>query len=215
MQSIGTMRKSIVLFLTLSILSAGCIRLKGNVAYEYVPDLPKGTVPAKITIESFEDVRPDSEKKHTKDIEPVGQKITRKIYDDFRKSELFETVLAGDAGGADLLIKGRIQQFYWKNRYQWYTFVPGLNLILLLFGAPAGTFMGEARISLDIVSQKTGKSVGTYESQSYKEDTYTGYRSFWGITTGTEAGEALREVVEDLKTRILADKSRILQAATN
>jgi len=187
------------------------MRLKGNTVYEYVPSLPKSTVPVTVTVEQFEDLRTDWERKQTKDVEPVATKVTRKIYDDFKESSLFEEVFAGQDKPSDILVKGRIYQFYWKNRFKWYVYVPYLNLIVL-FGVPAGQFKGEVKLTVDLISKKDGSLISSYEEYSLKEDTYSGYRSFWGMEAGTETSEAFRVTVENIKQRIIEDKEKIIAA---
>lgn len=202
---------SILLLLCFVGSSSGCVSLKGNTAYEYVPGLPKGTVPVSVSFEEFADMRPEKDTKQTKNIEPVAAKVTRKVYDDFRQSELFEKVLSGSDANADLLVKGRIYNFYWKNRYKWYVFVPYINLIIL-FGVPAGQFSGEVKIALDLVNKKTNAVVASYETSELQQDTYTGYRTFWGLETGTETSEAFRIVMDRIKSDILKDKDKIVSA---
>ncbi len=204
-------KKYVVCLVMIAHLFSGCIRLKGNTVYEYVPDLPKGTVPVTVTVETFEDLRPESDRKKTKDIEPVAQKITRKVYDDFKDSQLFEKILSGSDASSDLVVKGRVYSFYWKNRYQWYDFVPYLNLILL-FGVPAGRFTGEVELAVDLISKNSGKIIGSYKDHAKKEDTYTGYRSFWGLEAGAETSEAFRLAVQNIKAGILSDKESIIKS---
>lgn len=209
-KSLGYM-KVLAVFLTCTVMMSGCIRLKGNTVFEYVPNLPKGQVPVKVTVEEFEDLRAEADKKRTRDIEPVARKVSRKIYEDFKDSELFEKIFSGENEAADIIVKGRISNFYWKNSYKWYAFVPYLNLILL-FGVPAGQFKGEVKLTVDLVTHKSGVLIASYEEYSMKEDTYSGYRSFWGLTAGAETSEAFRLTVENIKTRILNDKEKILAA---
>lgn len=214
MQIMKMNRKFVSVLLIACLAFSGCVSLKGNTAFEYVPAMPKGTVPVKVTIEQFSDMRPEFDQKKTKNIEPVAEKITRKIYDDFKESKLFEQVFAAAEGGApDIAVKGRIYKFYWKNRPEWYVFVPYLNLILL-FGVPAGTFTGETKITIDLVSNKSGQVIASYTEESKKDDVYNGYRSFLGMEAGTEVSEAFRLVIDRIKGKILADKDKIVSAVS-
>ena len=201
--------KSVALFLASAVFLTGCARLKGNTVYEYVPSLPGGTIAVKAQMTEFQDLRPEWDRKQTRDVEPVATKLTRKIYDDFKGSEVFTSIFTGKDASPDVIIKGRIYNFYWKNRYKWYAFVPYLNLILL-FGVPYGQFKGEVKLVMDVVSARTGQVIASYEESALREDTYNAYRVLGGYLGGTETSEALRVNVENIKQRMLNDKATSL-----
>jgi hypothetical protein len=102
--------------LSLALLLQGCATLVGSVPFKYVPSLAGGEpLTLRLGMEKLVDKRPDGDRSATESITDVDEKVTAKLLEDFRSSQMFAAVdfpLQGDKD--DLVLKGEITRFYWK-----------------------------------------------------------------------------------------------------
>lgn len=192
----------LVLLLTIAGVS-GCTSLKGNVPFQYQPSLVNSTktVEKSIGFNILADERPEKDVKSTKKtIKDVPNKITYKIMEDFKSSDIFTDVNFPSKPSDDLIIDGTINRFYWKIKPKFTAFIPYLPL----FGVPVQDVIGEADITLVIKDKVTGDVVATINGASSEKLSYTLYNFSVG-EAGSELAEALRESVKQLKEKILTE----------
>ncbi len=191
--------------LSLALLLQGCATLVGSVPFKYVPSLAGGEpLNVRLGMEKLVDKRPDEDRSATESITDVDEKVTAKILEDFRSSQMFAAVdfpIQGDKD--DLVLKGEIKRFYWKLTPSPIVFIPIINL-LIYFGIPINEAEGVASLRVQLVRAKTGQPIAEYEKSSTRTATYTLYNLKAG-EVGSELADAFRDVAKQIKDAILAD----------
>ncbi len=189
----------------IAFLLQGCYTLNGTVPFKYVPSLSSGdSIEMRAGMERLADKRPSNDKSSTENIDDVSDKVTAKLLEDFRASQLFTGLdLPPQKGKNDLILRGDIKRFYWKATPSPIAFIPIVNLAAY-FGAPVTFIEAVVAIQLEVVSTKSGQVVATYERTATREDSYTIYRRTAG-EAGAELAEAFRDVAKQLKESIVAD----------
>ena len=134
-----------IVFLTAFLLQ-GCYTLNGTVPFKYVPSLSSGdSIEMRAGMERLADKRPSDDKSSTENIDDVSDKVTAKLLEDFRASQLFTGLdLPPQKGKNDLILRGDIKRFYWKATPSPIAFIPIVNLAAY-FGAPV-TFIEEYEV---------------------------------------------------------------------
>jgi hypothetical protein len=188
----------------MSLLVQGCATLNGNVPFHYTPSLSQGDpIDLNVGIKKFVDNRPQADKDATKSIPDIDEKVTAKIIEDFRSSQLF-TKLSYPARveNDDIVLSGEIRRFNWKLSTSPLQYIPFLNLVFL-FGIPAGNLDGSAQLVVT-ATDKLGKTLAVYDRTSSKNSTFNIYQGKTG-EMGAELGDAFRDVVKQIKDDIYRD----------
>ena len=198
------MRKGIALVaIACGILaSSGCASLNSSVPFQYQPSLLSSGQPidksAAFTL--LTDDRPEKDRKYTKSIKDVPDKITSKLIEDFQASRLFKDVHYLPQDGDDIILSGTIRRFKWKLYAAPITYIPYVNLVVLL-GIPSQTAYGVVEIELVLKDKATGEELGRFSAASEVKTHYTIYNIKSG-EAGAELAESLRDVAKDLKQDI-------------
>lgn len=203
------MRRRIGVVLTLLVsvcFLTSCTTLKGNVPFGYQPSLI--TVSKKIDknvgFEVFSDLRPANEIKATeRPIQDITNKITYKVIEDFRSSNIFDEINFPTNETDDLIIKGEINKFIWRAEDNWFAI---LLFPLVYFGLPIGDYVGEADITLKVLDKKSGQVLGSVRGAGSQRLSVSLYSMSVG-EVGSELAEAFRQCVKQLKEKILTELS--------
>lgn len=204
------------LFLVAMSLTTGCATLNGTIPFRYVPSLPsaKPDKTVNLGVEKLLDNRPKDDREATDAITDVDEKVTAKLIEDFRSSQIFTSVDFPVEKKDDLVLKGQIKRFYWKLTPSPIIFIPLLNLVIY-FGIPIYDIESVAELQVQFVNPKTGQSLAEYNKSSTKTQSYTLY-NFKAGEAGAELAEAFREVSKQIKDAIISDlKSDRLKEAQN
>ena len=197
--------RPLALVVSLALLLQGCATLVGTVPFKYVPSLASGEpVSLRLGMEKLVDKRPDGDRSATESIPDVDEKVTAKLLEDFRSSQMFTMVdfpIQGDKD--DLILKGEIKRFYWKLTPSPIVFIPIINL-LIYFGIPVHEAEGVATLRVQLVSAKTGQTMAEYEKTSTRTATFSIYNLKAG-EAGSELADAFRDVAKQIKDAIVAD----------
>lgn len=202
-------RLSIVLTLFFTgFLFQGCATLNGTVPFKYVPSLPsREPINLRLGMEKLVDIRPEDDRSATESIADVDEKVTAKLLEDFRSSQIFATIgFPAQREKDDLIMKGEIKRFYWKMTPSPIIFIPLVN-IFIYFGVPVYNIEGVANLHVQLVSSKTGQIIAEYDKNSTKMESYTIY-SFKAGEAGAELAEAFRDVSKQIKEAIFSDENR-------
>ncbi|MDD5492981.1 MAG: hypothetical protein PHV60_09950 [bacterium] len=196
-------RKAIYLILLSILLLSGCASLNGNVPFQYQPSLTASDnkIDKTAGMVMLKDNRPKDDVDNTKSIKDLPEKVTAKLLEDFKDSEIFTEIHNRKKAEDDLVISGTINRFKWKATPSPLSFIPILSL-LQIFGAPTYTIKGEAEITLKIKDNKTGKILKSFTEASEATNTYNMY-NFKAGDAGAELSEAFRDVAKQLKEDIL------------
>ena len=191
--------------LSLALLLQGCATLVGSVPFKYVPSLAGGEpLNVRLGMEKLVDKRPDGDRSATESITDVDEKVTAKLLEDFRSSQMFAAVdFPIQSDKDDLILKGEIKRFYWKLTPSPIIFIPLINL-LIYFGIPIHDAEGIANVHVQLVSSKTGKVLAEYDKTSTRTATFTLYNLKAG-EAGSELADAFRDVAKQIKDAVLAD----------
>jgi hypothetical protein len=175
------------------------------VPFKYVPSLASGeTINLRAGLQTLADERPEDDRSATESIADVPDKVTAKLIEDFRASQVFATLdFPIQQDKDDLILQGAIKRFYWKMKPSPITFIPVINLVLY-FGVPARYVDGIASLCLRVIRAKTGQTLAEYEKSSTRTENYTLY-SFKAGEAGAELAEAFRDVVKQIKDAITTD----------
>jgi hypothetical protein len=197
--------KLITIFCFAAVLIQGCATLNGTVPFKYVPSLATGEPSnLRLGMEKLDDKRPDDDRLATKTIDDVDEKVTAKLLEDFRSSQMFSVIdFPIQKDKDDLIMKGEIRRFYWELHPIPIVFIPFIN-ILLAFDIPTYYADGTTELNVKLVSSNTGKVLAEYDKTSTKTETYSLY-NFKDGEEGAELAEAFREVSKQLKEAILSD----------
>ncbi len=196
-------RLNLLLILGVVFFASGCTSLKGNVPFQYQPSLISKTksIDKSVGFNILEDNRPKADVKSTKKtIKDVPNKVTYKLMEDFKASEIFREVNYPPSASDDIIINGTLNRFRWRIKPLFTAFIPYLPL----FGVPIQKDIGEADITLRVVDAKTGLLIKEINGAYKDELTYTLYNASVG-EAGSELAEALRESVKQLKTKVLTE----------
>ena len=193
----------LVLFISACFLTS-CTTLKGNVPFGYQPSLVSVSkkIDKSVGFEVLEDKRPVNEIRATeKPIQDITNKVTYKIIEDFKTSVIFKEINFPAKDTDDLIIKGEINKFVWREENNWFAviFSP-----LVYFGLPVGDYVGQAEITLKVVDKKTGQVLGSVRGVGEQRLTVTLYSMSVG-EIGSELAEAFRQSVKQLKEKILTE----------
>ncbi len=190
---------------SMALLLQGCATLVGTVPFKYVPSLATGEpFSLRMGMEKLVDQRPDGDRSATESIPDVDEKVTAKLLEDLRSSQMFTAVDFPTQGDKDeLILKGEIKRFYWKLTPSPIVFIPLINL-LIYFGIPIHEAEGVATLRVQLVRTKTGQPIAEYEKSSTRTATYTLYNLKAG-EVGSELADAFRDVAKQIKDSIVAD----------
>lgn len=196
---------AIAIVLFVGTLLEGCVTLNGSVPFKYVSSLPTGEpISLRAGMEKLVDSRPEDDRSATKSISDVDEKITSKLLEDFRSSQLFTAVDFPIQRDKDaVIIKGEIKRFYWKLTPSPVIFIPLIQL-LMYFGVPIYDVVGVADIHVQLVNPATGQILKEYDKSSTKTESYTLYNLKAG-EAGAELAEAFRDVSKQIKESIVSD----------
>ena len=215
MRNAMTMLLAGLLFASMSV-TTGCGTLNGTIPFRYVPSLPsaKPDKTVNLGVEKLLDNRPKDDKEATDAITDVDEKVTAKLIEDFRSSQIFASVDFPVEKKDDLVLKGEIKRFYWKLSPSPIIFIPLLNL-LMYFGIDIYNIESVAEFHIQLINPKTGQSLAEYNKSSTKAQSYTLY-NFKAGEAGAELAEAFREVSKQIKDAIISDlRSDRLKVAQN
>jgi hypothetical protein len=198
------MRKSLALAAIACgiLLSSGCASLNSSVPFQYQPSLVSSgqQIEKSAAFTLLTDDRPENDRKYTKSIKDVSDKITSKLIEDFQASRLFKDVHYLPQDNDDIIISGTIRRFKWKLYATPISYIPYVNLVLV-FGIPSTTAYGVVDIELVLQNKTTGEELGRFSAASEVKTHYTMY-NFKSGEAGAELAECLRDVAKDLKRDI-------------
>jgi hypothetical protein len=197
--------------LLLSIFLTGCAANRPQVVmfFTHPPIYPQGYIPIKVGVQKFKDLRPEKEKKPTKEIKDFEEELTALITKDLREAELFENIRINyNPQDIDLILTGEINSFYWKSFISPTTKLPYVKYIHDI-GLATGEGEGEVTITFILINPQTMDEIARYKEsvkmkRSYKKNELR--------SSGNETAEALRKVLKQFITHILKDKEKILDA---
>jgi hypothetical protein len=191
--------------MSLALLLQGCATLVGSVPFKYVPSLAGGEpLNVRLGMEKLVDKHPEGDRSATESITDVDEKVTAKLLEDLRSSQMFATVdFPARNDKNDLILKGEVKRFYWKLTPNPIVFIPIINLAIY-FGIPIHDAEGIANLQVQLVSSKTGKVLAEYDKTSTRTATYTLYNLKAG-EAGSELADAFRDVAKQIKDAVLAD----------
>lgn len=198
-------RKFIFLLFALFFIATcyGCASLNANVPFRYQPSLVSSTkkIDKTVGLNMLLDKRPEGDIAYTKSIKDISEKVTAKLLEDFKTSNIFKEIHYPAQTEDDIVINGTIDRFIWKLYATPISYIPILNLVIY-FGVPMNEAYGIASISLEIKNNKTGMVIGKLGEFSQTNNSYTLY-NFKAGEAGTELEEAFREVAKKLKEGLL------------
>lgn len=189
----------------LGILLAGCATLKGSTPFRYVPSLAVGEpVGLSVGVQKLEDKRPDDDRSVTQGIVDVDEKVTAKVSEDLRASQVFKALdFPIRREKNEVILKGEIKRFYWKLSPNPIALIPVANLIVY-FGVPVNRLEGIASLRVQLVNSRTGLTIAEYEKTSTRTERSTLY-TFKAGEAGSELAEAFRDVMKLIKDAIASD----------
>ncbi len=181
----------------------GCASLNANVPFRYQPSLVSSAkkIDKTVGLNMLLDKRPEGDIAYTKSIKDISEKVTAKLLEDFKVSNIFKEIHYPAQSGDDIVINGTIDRFIWKLYATPISYIPILNLVCY-FGVPINEAYGIATIALEIKDNKTGSIIGVIEGTSRTDNSYTLY-NFKAGEAGTELEEAFREAAKKLKEGLL------------
>src|SRR3989338_4549797 len=156
------MKSKLMAFIILTICLiavSGCTSLKGNVPFQYQPSLISSSKKINKTIgfNIIEDRRSSKDiKSMEKTIQDVPNKVTYKMMDDFKSSNMFTEVNFPPKDSDDIIINGELHRFSWKVNTNWLAILT----YLMYFGLPIEEHVGDVDISLEIIDNKSGEILG-------------------------------------------------------
>ena len=185
------------------LISSGCASLNGNVPFQYQPSLTSFAKKIKrvVGLNMLRDRRPEKDRAYTKGIKDLPEKVTSKMLDDFRYSNMFTEIHFPAQKEDDLVINGTINRFKWKMYAMPIAYIPYVNFIMF-FGLPATEAYGIVDIHLQVKDNQSGAILGSFKESSEVKSTYTIYNTKAG-EAGAELAEAFRDVVKKLKQDIM------------
>lgn len=195
----------LILCLGVMVFSQGCTKLNSSVPFRYVNSLSSGeTCDVSVAFEKFVDNRPKKDRKTTKTIMDIDEKVTSKMIEDFRASQIFTQVdYPARPATNDYIIKGSIERFAWKCDLSPIVFIPFVNLVIY-FGVPMYYVEGVADFDVQLVEAKTGTLVKEYKKNAIIKDEYTLYSMTAG-EAGAELADSFRETAKQIKEAIYND----------
>lgn len=174
-------------------------------SFHYVPSLNTGRQNnATLGVEKFADSRPADDKVATESISDIDDKVTSKILEDLRVSHMFSSIdFPASREKDDLIMKGEIKRFYWKETSNPVRYIPIIHLVLL-FGIPIYHIDSVAELNVKIIDAKSGILLSEYDKTSTKEVSVNLYDRKTG-EMGAELAEAFRDVMKQIKDGISND----------
>src|SRR6516164_3192350 len=117
---------ALAIICTLALFIQACGTLNGTVPFKYVPSLASGeTINLRAGLQTLADERPEDDRSATESIADVPDKVTAKLIEDFRASQVFATLdFPIQQDKDDLILQGAIKRFYWKMKPSPITFIP-------------------------------------------------------------------------------------------
>lgn len=200
-QSITTL----TLFLIGVGLSGCSITLNSNVPFLYQPSLPVADATSyRLGVEKFQDKRPVEDRETTEEIRDLDEKVTVKLLEDLRGSNLFASVKFPPKTDRDeMVLRGEIKRFSWKVSTSPLIWIPILNMLIYL-GAPIYDIEAVAQLQVSLSDGKTGKVLAEYTKFAQRENSYSLYNMKAG-EAGAELADAFRDVMKQMKEGMLAD----------
>ncbi|OGX08710.1 MAG: hypothetical protein A2Z88_01815 [Omnitrophica WOR_2 bacterium GWA2_47_8] len=193
-----------VLLVVLAVAAlSGCTTLKGNVPFQYQPSLVSSDkkISRNVGFNIVKDARSEGEIKSTeRTIKDVANKVTYKMMEDFKSSNIFQEVNFPPKDSDDIIVNGTIERFSWKVNTNYFAIIT----YLMYFGVPIEEHVGDVKIVLEIVDKRSGKILGTIDGSGSQRLNYSLYNLSVG-ETGSELAEAFRQSVKQLKEKILSD----------
>jgi len=186
------------------VVLVGCTTLKGNIPFQYQPSLISITkkINKDVGFNIVKDKRPESDINSTKKtIKDVPNKVTYKIMEDFKASNIFHEVNFPPKDSDDIIINGTLHRFSWRADTNWFAVI---LMPLIYVGIPLEDHVGETEISLEIVDNKSGKVLGTIRGSGSQRLSYSLYNMSVG-ETGSELAEAFRQSIKEIKEKLLSD----------
>lgn len=183
----------------------GCATLNGTTPFRYQPSMISGEPSrARLGVDVFADIRPSGDRSATKDITDVDEKVTEKVIEDLRSSDLFPSVSFPSRKDRDqIVVKGDIKRFYWKRVTCPIAYIPLLDLLTYL-GIPIYRIEGIAELRLQWVSASTGKVLADYDKSAHRRVIASIYNMKAG-EAGAELADAFRDVMKQVKEAAAAD----------
>ena len=184
----------------------GCsVTLNSNVPFLYQPSLPVADATAyRLGVNKLEDKRSAEDRETTEEIRDLDEKVTVKLLEDLRGSNLFASVKFPPKSDRDeMVLRGEIQRFSWKISTSPVLWMPIIN-ILIYFGVPIYDVEAVAQLKIWLSDGKTGMVISEYTKFAKRENAYSLYNMKAG-EAGAELADAFRDVMKQMKEGMLAD----------
>lgn len=195
--------KGAVAIILIGMVLNGCATLNGTTPFKYVPSMVSNeSLPFRLSVEKLVEDRPSSDRSATTSITDIDEKVTSKLIEDLRASQIFSAV-DFSSGKGDLVLKGKIKRFYWKAKPTVISLIPLVNLALL-FGLPEYLMEGVAELHVVIQDGRSGHTLADYDKRSQHIVPITWYDVKAG-EVGAELAEAFRDVMKLIKEAIVSD----------
>jgi hypothetical protein len=155
----------------------GCsITLNSNVPFQYTPSLISSEgMPYRLGVEKLQDKRPNDDRETTENIKDVDEKITVKLIDDLRSSQLFSSVqFPVNKNRDDFVLQGELRRFSWKASTNTIVWIPIINFAIY-FGAPIISVDSSVQLHVQLIDAKTSTVVGDYTKSAEQEKSYSLY----------------------------------------
>lgn len=136
--------------------------------------------------------------------------ITDAVLEDLRKNHVFQDIDTF-AEHPDVILTGRIRQFYETYRPKVWTRLPYAKIVAQLF--EADTHTATAEVDLDIILlAANGHRIGTYRGHASKTDDFVPSKQ---NEPGTRLNWALSEAVQQLRQSLIQDETLVSEIQRN
>lgn len=192
--------------ITLLSLSACSATLSSNVPFQYTPSLVASESGiCRLGVDKLTDHRPPEDRETTEEIADVDEKITAKLIEDLKSSNLFSGVhYSSDKTRDDFVLQGEIRRFSWKASTNPVVWIPLVNLSIY-FGAPIVNVESAVQLTVRLLDARTGQVAGEYKKLAEREKSYSLYDNLKAGEAGAELADSLRTVVKQTKEAIAVD----------
>jgi hypothetical protein len=222
-------RAAALAFAALAALQSGCTRER--IAYR--PQASLGTraepLPLRVELRALEDASPAEDRMpgfrgtaltaSEYLSEALEAAVTRALLEGWRSDAVFEALDPAPAQDAQLVLHGAIRRFYGKSApsglgwFSWLVYLDSSGILsnLILFGAP--THSVEGQVSLELrVARTNGEPVASYSAISSFSEAISIHGDAVG-TLGPRLNRVFGAVLTEIRTQLLADRTRLLAAA--
>ena len=192
---------------------------KKTLFIESSPSVIGETIPLRIGIADFQDIRPVDEKEKTVRIDPLGQEFPNLFCKHLNSNHVFSDIrypyLPNDV---DLVMKGTIENFDCKEEPIIMGWVADILTIPFacqyqLQGGPLVTVSFQVDIEVSLENARTGEVITRYFASRSFHEIINMYSMLHFDARGLRANDCLRALSGEIIQKIFADRDTILERA--